>query len=171
LKDLGNAFALKDLGARHYFLGIEVAHCPDGGLPLTQAKYTQELITKAGLTNCKPMSTPLSTSEKLTVDIGDPLDDMIATRYRSIVGDLQYLTLTRPDLSFAVNKVCQYLHRPTSVHYTAVKQILRYISGTIGYGLKFVKSSSSMVSAFSNADWAGCFDDRRSTGIRRVLRL
>lgn len=74
------------------------------------------------------------------------------------------MTLTRPDLAFAVNKVCQYLHAPMTAHFTAVKRILRYISGTIGYGLKFAKSHSNVVSAFSDADWAGCSDDRRSTG-------
>ena len=86
------------------------------------------------------------------------------TRYRSIVGALQYLTLTRPDISFSVNKVCQFLHAPTSLHWTAVKRILRYIQGSIGTGLKLCKSSSTAVSAFSDADWAECPDDRKSTG-------
>ena len=85
------------------------------------------------------------------------------TRYRSIVGALQYLTLTRPHLSFSVNKVCQFLHSPTTVHREVVKRILRYVKGTIGLGLRFKKSNSMLVSAFSDADWAGCPDDRRST--------
>jgi histone deacetylase 1/2 len=87
-----------------------------------------------------------------------------ATRYRSIVGALQYLTLTRPDISFSVNKVCQYLHSPTLVHWTTVKRILRYLKYTLGIGLKIQKSPSMLVSAFSYADWVGCLDDRRSTG-------
>jgi hypothetical protein len=81
-----------------------------------------------------------------------------------VVGALQYLTLTRPDISFAVNKVCQYLHAPTTVHWSAVKRILRYVSGTIKLGLKIKRSNSTLVSAFSDADWVGCVDDRRSTG-------
>jgi len=81
-----------------------------------------------------------------------------------VVGALQYLTLTRPDISFAVNKVCQYLHAPTTIHWSAVKRILRYVSGTIKLGLKIKRSNSTLVSAFSDADWAGCVDDRRSTG-------
>jgi histone deacetylase 1/2 len=81
-----------------------------------------------------------------------------------MVGALQYLTLTRPDIAFAVNKVCQFLHAPTTVHWSAVKRILRYIRGTIGYGLDIRSSKSMLVSAFSDADWAGCVDDRRSTG-------
>jgi histone deacetylase 1/2 len=81
-----------------------------------------------------------------------------------MVGALQYLTLTRPDLSYAVNKVCQYLHAPTTLHWTAAKRIMRYVKHTVGLGITFMKSSSTLVSAFSDADWAGCVDDRRSTG-------
>lgn len=79
------------------------------------------------------------------------------------MGGLQYLTLTCPDNAFAVNKVCQYLKCPTTSHYTAVKRILRYVSGTLHLGLK-IASLSSVVSAFSDADWTGCSDDRKSTG-------
>jgi hypothetical protein len=86
------------------------------------------------------------------------------TRYRSIVGALQYLTLTQPDISFSVNKVCQYLHSLTYVHWTAVKRILRFLKHTLGSGLHIRSSPSTMISAFSNADWIGCVDDRKSTG-------
>ena len=81
-----------------------------------------------------------------------------------MVGALQYLTLTRPDISFAVNKVCQFLHAPTTVHMTAAKRIVRYVKSTLNVGLNFSKSSSTLISAFSDSDWAGCPDDRRSTG-------
>ena len=87
-----------------------------------------------------------------------------SVKYRSLVGALQYLTLTRPDISFAVKKVRQFLHTLTTVHYSAVKRILRYVQGTINLGLRFGVSRSMIVSAFSDADWAGCVDDRRSTG-------
>ena len=87
-----------------------------------------------------------------------------ATNYRSIVGALQYLTLTRPDIAFSVNKLCQFLHAPTTIHWAAVKRILRYVKQCTGLGLKIHKSSSTLVSAFSDADWAGSIDDRRSTG-------
>ena len=73
------------------------------------------------------------------------------------------MTLTRPDLSFAVNKVCQYLSQPTDVHWEAVKRILRYIKGTLSMGLRIRKSPSTGVSVFTDADWAGRIDDRRST--------
>jgi histone deacetylase 1/2 len=106
----------------------------------------------------------MSTSEKLSRYEGSILGPKDATNYRSVVGALQYLTLTRPDISFAVNKVCQFLHAPTTVHWAAVKRILRYLKQTTNVGLKIGRSSSLLVSAFSDADWAGCLDDRRSTG-------
>jgi hypothetical protein len=116
------------------------------------------------MSDCKPANTPMSTSEKLSVHEGGLLGPSDATQYRSMVGALQYLTLTRPDISFAVNKVCQYLHAPTTIHWSAVKRILQYIKHTMKLGLKIGKMSSLLVSGFSDADWAGCIDDRRSTG-------
>jgi hypothetical protein len=77
---------------------------------------------------------------------------------------LQYLTLTRPDISFSVNKICQFLHAPTTVHLTAAKRILRYVRETADLGLQIIRSDSMLVSGFSDADWTGCVDDRRYTG-------
>jgi len=116
------------------------------------------------MVSCKSTNTPMSTSENLFAYEGSPLSVEDSSRYRSIVGALQYLTLTRPDISFSVNKVCQYLHAPTTLHWEAVKRILRYLKGTPNLGLRFNRSSSMLVSAFSDADWAGCPDDRRLTG-------
>jgi histone deacetylase 1/2 len=101
---------------------------------------------------------------KLSREDGTLLAAGDATRYRSIVGGLQYLTLTRPDLAFSVNKVCQFLHMPTTAHWSAVKRILRYVKGAMDVGLYIRKSNSRLVSAFSDADWVGSVDDRRSTG-------
>lgn len=114
--------------------------------------------------HCKPVNTSMSNIEKLSAYKGSSLNPKDSTKYRSVVGALQYLTLTRPDISFAVNKVCQYLHSPTDDHWTAVKRILRYIKHTMQMGLRIERSSSSVVSGFSDADWAGCIVDRRSTG-------
>ena len=80
------------------------------------------------------------------------------------MGGLQYLLLTRPDLSFAVNRVCQFLHKPTDAHYSAVKRILRFVNGTLDHGLLLHSSGSSYVAVYSDADWAGDVSDRRSTG-------
>ncbi|WVZ53816.1 hypothetical protein U9M48_004708 [Paspalum notatum var. saurae] len=163
LKNLEKDFALKDLGDLHYFLGIEVKRS-DGKLLLSQERYASELLKKAGMQFCKPANTPLPVSEKLSAHSGEQLGPSDSTKYRSHVGALQYLTLTWPDISFSVNKVCQFLHSPTTVHWTAVKRILRYVQGTVNTGLKFSKSPSMLVSGFADADWAGCPDDRRSTG-------
>ncbi|XP_071680293.1 uncharacterized protein [Lolium perenne] len=163
LRSLNENFAIKDLGDLHYFLGIEVKKTPNG-LLLTQEKYATDILTKVGMVACKPAPTPLSSSEQLSLTAGTPLGSEDSSQYRSIVGALQYLTLTRPDLSFSVNKVCQYLHAPTTEHWSAVKRILRYVKDTMKLGITFTASSSTLLSAFSDADWAGCLDDRRSTG-------
>jgi histone deacetylase 1/2 len=163
LKSLEQEFALKDLGDLHYFLGIEVKKMGDG-LFLSQSRYATDIIKRAGMDKSKPVDTPLSITEKLSITEGEALGVEDSTRYRSLVGALQYLTLTRPDISFAVNKVCQFLHAPTSTHWSAVKRILRYVKGSLSMGLKIRKSNSMLISAFSDADWAGCVDDRRLTG-------
>jgi hypothetical protein len=163
LVDLKADFALKDLGPLHYFLGIQVKDTSDGIL-LSQEKYATDLLRKVGMPACKPVTTPMSTSEKLSAHVGDPLSAEETTKYWSVVGALQYLSYTRPDLAFSTNKACQYLSSPTTVHWTAVNRILRYDKHTLGIGLHIRKSPSSVVSAFSDADWAGCSDDCKSTG-------
>jgi hypothetical protein len=163
LRKLEDDFALKDLGDLNYFLGIEVSKIKDGIL-LSQSKYAMDMLKKAGMVNCKSIPTPLSTTDKLHAHGGTPLGSADATNYRSIVGGLQYLTLTRSDLAFSLNKMCQYLHAPTMLHLTAVKRILRYVKGTFDLGLQITKSPSMVVSSFSNADRARCLYDRKSTG-------
>ena len=113
---------------------------------------------------CKPSPTPLSSSEKLSKYEGTLLNSGDSIKYRSIVGALQYLTFSRPDLAYSVNKVCQFLHAPTTVHWTSVKRILRYVKATAGVKFRIRKTNSTLISAFSDADWAGSIDDRRSTG-------
>jgi histone deacetylase 1/2 len=163
LADLKAEFALKDLGDLHFFLGIEVKRGRDV-LTLTQERYAWDILKRSSMQFCKPVDTPLSPTEKLSIVSGNKLGPDDSTKYRSMVGALQYLTLTRPDIAFAVNKVCQFLHAPTTVHWSAVKRILRYVKGTINLGLQIRRSRSMLVSSFSDADWAGCVDDRRSTG-------
>jgi histone deacetylase 1/2 len=163
LADLQKDFALKDLGDLHYFLGIEVKRS-NGALILSQGRYATDILKRSAMDKCKPIDTPLCSTEKLSAIEGSTLGVDDATKYRSVVGALQYLTLKRPDISFAVNKVCRFLHAPTTTHWSAVKCILRYIRGTLNLGLKIEVSKSMLVSAFSDADWAGDVDDRRSTG-------
>jgi histone deacetylase 1/2 len=106
----------------------------------------------------------MSSSERSCGADGDALSPKEATRYRNLVGGLQYLTITRPDLSFVVNKVCQYLHDPRTPHMAAVKRILRYVRYTLDSGSQLRSTTSTRLSAFFDADWAGSLDDRRSMG-------
>lgn len=160
ISQLSSSFALKDLGSLHYFLGIEVLPTATG-LVLSQAKYALSLLTKAGMIDCRPCASP-SSLKPISPENMSPMSN--PELYRSLVGSLQYLILTRPELSFAVNSVCQHMHNPLEYcHFTAVKRILRYVKGTLDLGLAFSKSSLTL-SAFSDADWAGSAIDRRSTG-------
>lgn len=163
LDQLRKDFAVKDLGPLNYFLGIEVHHTSNG-LVLTQRKYIEDLLLRTSMEATKGVASPMLPTDKLSLDDGDPLSPEDTTKYRSVVGALQYLSFTRPDISFSVNKVCQFLSRPTTVHWTAVKCILRYLRHTCDLDLSFTKSGSLLLSAFSDADWAGNPDDRRSTG-------
>ncbi|XP_019053932.1 PREDICTED: uncharacterized protein LOC109114933 [Nelumbo nucifera] len=104
----------------------------------------------------------MATSSQLSQFVGEPLSDL--TQYRSIVGALQYVTLTRPDVAFVVNKVYQFLQVPTDEHWGVVKRIQRYLKGTIDSGLFFSTQSSDTLTTYSDADWAGCPDNRHSTG-------
>ena len=108
----------------------------------------------------KHIGTPLAQKHKLCLDGGPLVDE---TNYRSIVGALQYLTLTRPDLSYAVNLVCQFMHKPGVLHLQAVKRILRYLRGTLDSVLRLLSRSFLSLYAFSDDDWAGCPDTHRST--------
>ena len=110
---LRDEFAIKDLGALHYFLGIEVVRRPDGFF-LHQQRYAHELLDRAGMLDCKPAPTPVDAKAKVSSLEGSHASD--AALYRSIVGALQYLTLTRPDLQYAVHQVCLHMHAPCDSH-------------------------------------------------------
>jgi histone deacetylase 1/2 len=112
---LSGDFAIIDLGRLHYFLGLEVSHS-DVGLTLTQQKYSPDLLRRAGMLQRKAATTPMSASDRLSALDGIFLSSDEATEYRSIVGGLQYLTITHPDISYAVNSVCQFLDAPRDTH-------------------------------------------------------
>jgi hypothetical protein len=156
---LKQEFAMKDLGPLTFFLGIHV-HRTSDGLHLSQSKYISELLDRAKLLGAKPSKTPLPAGAKLSQFDGDPLPH--ATEYRQIVGALQYCTLTRSDIAFSVNQLCQFMHNPTTSHWTAAKRVLRYLKGSAHHGLFFGKGSL-LLNAYSDSDWAGNPEDRRST--------
>lgn len=164
ISELSMVFDMKDLGALSYFLGLEVTRVKHG-IFLNQTKYATDLLVKAGMDTVHSCNSPCLPHCQMTKDQGIPLKD--PTLYRSIVGALQYLTFTRPDIAYAVNTVCQFMTNPTDVHYAAVKRILRYLQGSLQKGLFFSSSGALVnavhVNAYCDADWAGEVIQRRST--------
>jgi hypothetical protein len=156
---LQREFAMKDLGALH-FLGITAERRPQG-LFLHQRQYAIDILERAGMSDCKPCSTPDDTQAKLSEDDGPPVAD--ATSYRSLTGALQYLTFSRPDIAYAVQRVCLHMHTPREPHLTALKRILRYLRGSLDYGILLRPSPMSELVVYTDADWAGCLETRRST--------
>jgi len=139
VKKLNSAFSLKHLGDLDYFLGIEVKKQSDGTLLLTQSKYLRDLLSKTNMLESNPVSTPMQSKLKLTKTGPDYMSDTF--QFRSVVGALQYDTITRPEISYVVNKVCQFMAHPLESHWQAVKHILHYLKGTLDYGLCFQPAS------------------------------
>ncbi|GAA0161714.1 transmembrane signal receptor [Lithospermum erythrorhizon] len=161
IRALSARFVTRDLGDLSFFLGIEAISQANGGLLLSQRQYMLDLLVKANMEHCKPASTPMSTSSTEGDSAAAPPDPTV---YRQLVGSLQYLTLSRPDISYAVNRVCQHMHAPDASHFLLVKRILRYVKATLHLGLLLLPSPNMSIQAFSDADWAGSSSDRRSTG-------
>jgi hypothetical protein len=155
---LQREFAMKDLGSLHHFLDITVEHCPDG-LFLHQRTYTLDILKLAVMTDCKLCTTPVDL--QVADDSGPPVVD--APQFRSIVGALQYLTFTRPDVAYVVQQICLHMHDPREPHLTVMKRILRYLRGTPNFDLLLHCLSSSDLVIYTDADWASCPDTRRST--------
>ena len=161
LQQLNKEFRMKDLGMIHYFLGIQV-QSHDKGLFLCQQKYAEDLLAVASMSDCSSMPTPLPLQLNKVQDQGVPFSN--PTYFRSLAGKLQYLTLTRPNIQFAVNYVCQKMHAPTVSDFTLLKRILRYVKGTLTMGISLHKDTDFTLTAYSDSDWAGCNITRRSTG-------
>ncbi|XP_025981670.1 uncharacterized mitochondrial protein AtMg00810-like [Glycine max] len=158
------AFSLKQLGQLDYFLGIEIKYLLDRSLLMTQSKYIRDLLHRTHMAEAHSISSPMTSSCKLSKTGGDLFQD--PTLYRSVVGALQYATLTRPKIAFAVNKVCQFMENPLDTHWGAVKRILRYLKGTLSHGLLMKPAAVGKplsITAMCDADWTPDVDDRRST--------
>ena len=153
---MAQRFSIKDLGALSYFLGTEVLTTPSGVL-LTQRHYIFYLLARTKMSGAKPVATPLVTDGNLTLHSGTALTN--CTEYRTLVGNLQYLCLTRLDISYAINKLSQFMHCPTFEHWNAAKRLLRYLCGTLTHGLFLHKATTLSLHAFSDADWVGNKDD------------
>lgn len=157
---LSSRFSLKAPTDLSYFLGVEATRTSTG-LHLMQRKYIIDLLSRTKMEDAKPLTSPMATTPKLSLKSGAPLKD--PTEYRTIIGSLQYLAFTRPDIAYAVNKLSQFMHRPTDLHWHATKRILRYLAGTASHDIYLRQDSPLSLHAFSDADWAGDVDDFVST--------
>ncbi|GJV60542.1 ribonuclease H-like domain-containing protein [Tanacetum coccineum] len=149
----------QNLGSLNYILGIS-AQRTASGLFLSQSKFAEEILEGAHMQHCNPYRTPVDTESKLGPD-GDPVSD--STLYRSLAGALQYLTFTRPDISYVVQQICLYMYDPREPHLAALNRIIRYVRGTLDHGLQLHVSTTTQLTAYIDADWAGCQVTRQST--------
>ncbi|XP_042988864.1 uncharacterized mitochondrial protein AtMg00810-like [Carya illinoinensis] len=156
---LHSQFRIKDLGTLKFFLGIEIARST-AGVHLCQRKYSLEILDSAGLLGCKPANTPIELNHKLSHSPSDLLKD--PTSYRMLIGRLIYLTITRPDISYAVSILSQFMDRLSEIHMQAAHRVLRYVKGSIGQGILLPSQSDLHIKAYSDSDWAACPETRKS---------
>ncbi|GJW19618.1 hypothetical protein Tco_0027054 [Tanacetum coccineum] len=151
---------MSTMGKISFFLGLQISQSPRG-IFLNQSKYALESLKKYGMESSDPVDTPMVEKSKLDEDTqGKAVDP---THYRGMIGTLMYLTASRPDLTFAVCMCARYQAKPTEKHLHAVKRIFKYLRGTVNRGLWYPKDSSIALTAYADADHAGCQDTRRST--------
>lgn len=141
-ENLATRFKMKELGELKHFLGLEIEETKKG-MFLGQQKYTRDLLKRFGMMDCKPISTPIDANVKVCAHEGKDLEDAIM--FRQLVGSLIYLTMTRPDISFAVGVVSKFMQKPKKPHLEAARRILRYIKSTIDYGIIYKKDGSPKI--------------------------
>ncbi|GKA48891.1 retrovirus-related pol polyprotein from transposon TNT 1-94 [Tanacetum coccineum] len=158
--EMSSKFQMSMMGQMSFFLGLQVSQNPEG-IFINQSKFALEILKKFGMDSCDPVDTPMVDRLKLDEDpLGIPVDQ---TRFRSMVGSLMYLTASRPDLVFAVCMCARYQASPTKKHLEALKRVFWYLRGTINWGLWYPKDTAMALTAYADADHAGCQDTRRST--------
>ncbi|GKA60308.1 retrovirus-related pol polyprotein from transposon TNT 1-94 [Tanacetum coccineum] len=158
--EISSKFQMSMMGQISFFLGLQISQNPRG-IFINQSKYANEILKKFDLHKSDPVDTPMVERTKLDEDLsGIPVDQ---TQYRSMIGSLMYLTASRPDLVFAVCMCARYQSKPTKKHLEAVKRVFRYLQGSINMGLWYPKDTAMALTAYADADHAGCQDTRRST--------
>ncbi|MCH83109.1 copia-type polyprotein [Trifolium medium] len=140
-KSMKQKFAMSDLGKMKYFLGVEVCQT-DEGIFIHQMKYAYEILSRFGMENCNAVSSPIVIGCKLVKNEGGKASDALS--YKQMVGSLMYMLATRPDLAFSVCLVARFMERPTEMHVAAIKRIMRYVKGTIGFGLLYKKTTDDL---------------------------
>eukprot|EP00253_Pinus_taeda_P033015 PITA_33015 len=153
-------FEMTDMGLLRYFLGIEVDQ-NENGILISQVRYVNEVLGRFNMQECKAMITPMVMGLKLSKE--DNSKDFDPSLYKSIVGSLMYLTAIRPDIMFAVSLISRFMERPKEAHWQASKRILRYVKGTKILGILYTLSECSDLVGYTDSDWAGSIDDRKST--------
>ncbi|KAK7332845.1 hypothetical protein VNO80_29601 [Phaseolus coccineus] len=157
---LHSSFRIKDLGQLKYFLGLEIARTKKG-IHICQRKYALDILNECGMLASKPSSTPLIPDTKVLFEDKSLLQN--ANSYRRLIGRLLYLTNTRPDITFVVHLLSQFVQQPTIHHHQAAQHILRYIKANPAQGIFFAADNDIQLKAFSDSDWAACPKTRRST--------
>ncbi|XP_042409131.1 secreted RxLR effector protein 161-like [Zingiber officinale] len=157
---MAKAFDMTDMGLMSYFLGLEVKQGVDG-IFMTQEQYAKAVLKRFRMDDCNPVNTPVDCGTKLSKnDEGKTVDP---TRFKSLVGSLWYLTFTRPDILYGVGLVSRFMEEPKETHWKVAKRILRYVRDTMNHGLFYSHSNNSQLVGYSDSDWGGDCDDRRST--------
>ena len=163
-KRISERFEMDDRGELHYILGMEVKRDrKNRRMTICQKTYLNDVLERFGMQNCKPVATPMESGKVFTAlaDNEEPVD---VRQYQAAIGSLNYAAIaTRPDISTAVGKLSQYMRNPSRDHWTGIKRVLRYIKGTVDYGLEFTQTDDFVLRGFTDADWAGCVDSRKST--------
>ncbi|KAJ0454457.1 putative RNA-directed DNA polymerase [Helianthus annuus] len=161
-KCLSESFLIKDLGVLKYFLGIEVLYS-EGSVCLSQRKYCLELLNEFGYLGSKPVGTPIELSHVITNKIEKDVNYLEnVTGFQKLIGKLIYLSLTRPDISYAVQFLSQFMHKPCQSHLDIALRLLRYLKQCPGKGVLFKKTGDFSVSGYVDSDWAKCLSTRKS---------
>ena len=161
-KRMASKFDMSDLGVLTYYLGIEV-HQHEEGITLNEARYALKILEEAGMSQCNSVQTPMEAGLKLSKS--ETEEEIDATSFRRIVGCVQYLLHTRPDLAYSVGVLSRYMHSPRASHGAAMKQCLRYLQGTASFGLTFQRVASKVprLIGYSDSSYNTCPNDGKST--------
>ncbi|CAB4023506.1 Hypothetical predicted protein [Paramuricea clavata] len=163
-KALSERFKMDDRGEVHYLLGMLIKRDRKARVTtISQRNYVERVLSKFGMESCKPVSTPLEPGTKFS-KLSNEDEKFDTQTYQQAIGCLTYLSvISRPDISAAVGALSQFMARPSKDHWIGVKRVLRYLKGTLDYGLKYSADENPTLVGYSDSDWAGDINTRRST--------